>query len=200
MKTKKKIILVLAFIALGVLIAGSAYTYAKYFTKTTGTMGTKIKQWDILINNETIRNKTTLTNSITATFPNTNGHTAQNKIAPGVEGYFDINIDYSHVELNFQYDLSIKPNDTIPDIQLTTIEVNGVAADPSQITTDAEGITHVTGNINVATATTTSQTIKVYVKWVDSATGPTMDNEADTQATIDGVAAIKVNLNVVQIH
>jgi len=185
MKTKKKIILVLAFIALGIFIVGSAYTYAKYFTKTNGTIGTKIKEWDILINNETIRNKNTLTNKITATFPNVNGHTAANKIAPGVEGYFDINIDYSHVELNFTYDLSIEPNTTIPDIQLSTIEVNGVPANPSQITVDGDGITHVTGTINVASAATTSQTIKVYVKWLDTATGPTMDNKADTEVGTD---------------
>lgn len=173
MKKKKNIILALALFALFILIAGGAYSYAKYFTKADGNIGSNIKRWDIKINNESIQNKTTLTNKITATFPNESGHVKENKIAPGVEGYFEITIDYSGVDLDFTYDLSIA-GDAVPDIKLTKLVV-----DDEEIA----ALDHVEGTINID-GVTTSKVIKAYVKWNDG-DGSTLSNEEDTEVTIN---------------
>lgn len=183
MKKKSKIVLILAVIALIIFISGSVYTYAKYFTKTIGTMGSKIKNWDILVNDETIRGKKTLTNQITATFPNLDGHIKENKIAPGAEGYFNITIDYSHVDLNFSYDLSIAENDTIPDIKLTRILVDNAELPASHIYVDGNGVTHITDDITIDHVTTQKE-IQVYVQWYDESDN-IMDNEEDTDVGIN---------------
>ncbi len=185
MKKKSKIVLILAIISLILFITGSVYTYAKYLTKTTSTITSKIKNWDILVNNETIRGKRVLTNEITATFPNTNGHTKVDKIAPGIEGMFTISIDYSHVDLNFSYDLSIAENETIPDIKLTRIEMDGVTLSNDHISVDGNGITHITGEIEITPSDVTKKKdIVVYVKWDDSSTNE-MDNEEDTEVGVN---------------
>jgi len=133
MKNKKQIVLFLALIALAIFIGGSVYSFAKYFTSTDNSLGTSIKRWDIVVNNETIRNKTTLTNNITADFPNVNGHTAEDNIAPGVEGDLNITIDYTNVDVSFRYDLSIARNETLPDIELSDVDVTGGTAEDLQI-------------------------------------------------------------------
>ena len=143
MKNKRKIVLFLAIISLVLFIGGTIYSYAKYFTSSDNSLGTSIKRWDIIVNNETIRNKTTLTNSISAVFPNTNGHTATNKIAPGVEGNLNITIDYTNVDVSFRYDFSIAKNETLPDIKISDVSVSGGTAQDLTITTDDEGVTHV---------------------------------------------------------
>lgn len=202
MKNKRKIVLFLAIISLGLFIGGTIYSYAKYFTQTDNSLGTSIKRWDIVVNNETIRNKTTLTNSITAVFPNTNGHTATNRIAPGVEGSLNITIDYTNVDVSFKYDLSIAKNETLPDIKMSDVEVTGGTAENLSITTDAEGVTHVTATIHYsATATNKVQTITAKVKWDDNPSTNEMDNKEDTTvgATEDSVD-FDVEMSFIQIE
>ena len=187
MKNKKKIVLILAIISLLILIAGSAYSYAKYFTRLNESIGSTIKRWDIKINNETIRNKTTLENNIIATFPNVNGNTKANKIAPGIEGYFDITIDYSGVDVDFTYTLNIE-GDAVADIKLSKLEVDGVQVDASQ---------GVSGDI-IINGTDTTKTIRAYVKWIDDATNE-LDDDEDTIIAIENEAVdFDVQISFVQ--
>ena len=202
MKNKRKIVLFLAIISLVLFIGGTIYSYAKYFTSSDNSLGTSIKRWDIIVNNETIRNKTTLTNSISAVFPNTNGHTATNKIAPGVEGNLNITIDYTNVDVSFRYDFSIAKNETLPDIKISDVSVSGGTAQDLTITTDDEGVTHVTATIPYsATATNKVQTITAKVKWDDNPSTNEMDNEEDTEvgATVDSVD-FDVQMSFIQIE
>ena len=202
MKNKRKIVLFLAIISLVLFIGGTIYSYAKYFTSSDNSLGTSIKRWDIIVNNETIRNKTTLTNSISAVFPNTNGHTATNKIAPGVEGNLNITIDYTNVDVSFRYDFSIAKNETLPDIKISDVSVSGGTAQNLTITTDDEGVTHVTATIPYsATATNKVQTITAKVKWDDNPNTNEMDNEEDTEvgATVDSVD-FDVQMSFIQIE
>ena len=65
-------------------------TYAKYKKQVNSNVNSTIASWNIKINNETINNKKTLTNSITPTFYE-NEYVKENTLAPGIKGYFDIN-------------------------------------------------------------------------------------------------------------
>ena len=187
MKNKKKIVLILAIISLLILIAGSAYSYAKYFTRLNESIGSTIKRWDIKINNETIRNKTTLENNIIATFPNVNGNTKANKIAPGIEGYFDITIDYSGVDVDFTYTLNIE-GDAVADIKLSKLEVDGVQVDASQ---------GVSGDI-IINGTDATKTIRAYVKWIDDATNELDDDEYTIIAIENDAVDFDVQISFVQ--
>lgn len=193
MKNKKQIVLFLALIALAIFIGGSVYSFAKYFTSTDNSLGTSIKRWDIIVNNETIRNKTTLTNNITADFPNVNGHTAEDTIAPGVEGDLNITIDYTNVDVSFRYDLSIARNETLPDIELSDVDVTGGTAEDLQITTDSEGVTHISAVIHYSATGTKVQTITAKVIWNDDQNTNIMDNKADTKI---GVEEDSIDFNV----
>lgn len=175
MKTNRKLMLLLAFISLFVCIYQIGITYAKYFTQTTGSIGSNIKKWNIKVNGETVKNGLKLTNPITAYFEN-NKHIAENQIAPNTEGYFIINIDYSNVDLSFQYEINIEDNDIVNDISIFKLEVDG-----QEITTNNNTISN-TININDPTDTTKTKEIKVYIKWNDDEnTGATMNDEADTE-------------------
>lgn len=179
MKKNKKIILLLAFLSLFVCIYEVATTYAKYFTQTTGSIGSNIKKWDIKVNGESIKNGYKLNNVITAYFEN-NKHTAKNKIAPDSEGYFLINLDYSNVDLSFQYEITIEDNDLVNDINIYKLEVDG-----QEITTTNNTISN-TIDINDPNDTTKAKEIKVYIKWNDDEnSGATMNNEEDTKVAID---------------
>ncbi len=177
MKNKKKVILILAILSLIFFLASTAYTYAKYYTKENGTIGSHIKKWDIKINNESIRTGTVLSNKITA-YIDANENIARNKIAPGTYGYFLIDVDYTNVDLSFSYDISIEVDDTISDIESYMVEVDGEEYEA------VDG--HIVGTIDVAAAGEKRKEIKVYLRWNDEeSAGATMDNEEDTQVTID---------------
>ncbi len=201
MKNKKNIVLFLALIALAIFIGGTAYTFSKYYTAADNSLDTSIKRWDIVVNNETIRNKTTLTNKIAANFPNTNGHTKANKIAPGVEGTLNIVIDYTNVDVSFRYDLSIERNETIPDVALSDVSVTGGTVENLNVSTDVNGVTHVTADVRYnASATNKNQTITAEIKWNDDSTN-IMDNEEDTEVGIDVESVdFNVQMSFVQIE
>lgn len=191
MKTRKKIILLLAFISLFICLYQVTSTYAKYFTKTTSSIGSNIKKWNIKVNGESIKNGYKLTNPITAYFePNEN--IADNQIAPTREGYFIINLDYNDVDLSFQYELTIEDNEIVNDISIFKLEVDGM-----EISTNNNTISN-TVNINDPNDTTKSKEIKVYIKWNDDENnGAQMNNEQDTSIatnydTIDFNIGIKL--------
>lgn len=179
MNKKKKIILLLAFIALFVFVGSTAYTYAKYFSVKEGTMGTQIKVWDIKINNESIKNGQTLTERITATI-DANTHTAENKIAPGSKGQFTIELDYSNVDLSFNYELSMGENDNLPDLKIYKLVVDG------QEITATDGA-KINNNVLITDPDDDrKKIIEVFIEWNDDENnGATMSNEQDTQIPIN---------------
>ena len=196
MEKKKKIALILAIFALIAFIGSVAYTYAKYFTLTTGKIGSSIKQWNIKVNDELIKNNTTLSQTITAYFPNENGKTAVNKMAPGTEGYFEIVIDYSKVDLSFSYDLSIAENEKLKDLQIDRIEVDGEEIER----TDPDSI-NIVGNVNIEDPDDDLKKIViVYFKWYDESDN-NMDDEEDTSIPIENDSIdFDVNILVTQLN
>ncbi len=194
MTKKKKIILLFACLSLLLFIGSTAYTYAKYFSQTKRDIGTNIKKWNIKVNDKDIKNGTTLSEGITATFTGSN-HIANNTMAPSSEGFFNISLDYSDVEVSFKYEISIEENTTVPDISIYKLEVDGVEIQGTGLTISNEI------NIKNDTDTDKKKDIKVYIKWNDDESkGATMSNEEDTQVAINNEKIdFNVNLNFVQI-
>lgn len=194
MTKKKKIILLFACLSLIVFIGSTAYTYAKYFSQTKRDIGTNIKKWNIKINETDIKTGMTLDNQITAQFIGSD-HIADNTIAPTSEGYFEINLDYSNVEVSFKYEITIEQNVTVPDITLYKLEVDG-----TEIT--GNGLT-ISNNIDINKDTDADKkkNIKVYLKWNDDENnGAQLNNAQDTQVPINNDSIkFNVNLNFEQI-
>lgn len=190
MNTKKKVILLVILLVLVVLVAAVSNTYAKYRTTTTGTASASIARWNIKVNNNTIKNNTTLTENIKVTFPG-NEYMAPNVVAPTAEGYFDIVIDASEVDVSFDYTIQITENANLEDLKVIgySIGTNGTRQQVNGAIT----------NTIAYNAANKTQTIRVYLSWIDSDPNQTMDNKADTQVTIDlENVALGVSLSFVQ--
>ncbi len=193
MDSKRKIKIILAIIALFTCIFQINQTYAKYLEKKEGDTNFDVAKWKITVNNKDITEAATMTSLITPIYIK-NDNVADDVIAPGSEGYFDLDIDGSETEVSFKYNISIatSENSTVSDLQITKYQINN----DSPITTD--GTSEVTNTVNY-NETNKEISIRVYFKWLDG-DGENMNNEDDTNASLSGDSAkLKVSMTFTQV-
>ena len=94
MKSKCKILLIIASLALTLSLMSN--TYSRYVANTTGNVDIAFANWQILVNDNDILAQNTSSIEITPTILE-NKNIKENTIAPSSEGYFDIEIDPSNV-------------------------------------------------------------------------------------------------------
>ena len=193
MEIKKSHRFLLAFAALFILISLIQESYAKYLTNVDANTNITIARWSILINNHNVMNDSNFTNAIQPIFPG-NNYIAENIIAPTAEGYFDLVIDFSRVDVAFNKTISIAhaPDNTISDMIITGYSLNGETIIPVNSSN-----LQFTNNILLNTPLRVNS-YRIFVKWLDGP-GETMDNEADTEATRNGRARFRVDASFVQI-
>ncbi len=191
MKIKRKIIFFISLMSLFYCVSLMQETYAKYVSSASANANLTVARWNILVNNQDIVDNSNFTDTIVPTFPGT-ANIASGVIAPTAEGYFDITIDGTDTDVSFTYSVSITDatENTVDDLIITKYVMNNVEYQYSSAIT----------NTILLSAVDRTATIRFYVKWNDNASTQTMDNEADTEATVDGVAAVKVNVNVIQLQ
>ncbi len=166
-------------------------TYAKYLSAAEATTNTSIARWKVLVNDEDITLGTTSNAIISPVFPGSD-HIASGVLAPNAEGYFDLLIDSSNVDVSFTYEITIDINETsvIKELVATGYAVDG----GNIIELEEEDI--IEGSINLLDEIETTA-IRVYIKWDDSL--DIMNNEADTLATKSGLQAkLDVSIRVIQ--
>lgn len=174
---KKELKKDLRFIIIFILVVTISFiylfqsTYAKYKKQVNSNVNSTIASWNIKINDETINNKKTLTNSITPTFYE-NEYVKENTLAPGIKGYFDINIDSSKVDVDFNYEVNAVLNSStnLTDFKITDYELNDSGTKQNFSTT---------GISNSLTKNTKNTKIRFYVEWIDDDTN-VMNNIEDT--------------------
>ena len=188
----KKFKLLLAMISLLVLTNSIQESYAKYISSASSTSNFSIAQWTFIVNDQDVLNNEDFSSTIVPTI-DSNSHIKDGVIAPTSTGYFDVNIDYSNVDVSFKEEISLTSDETttLTDLVITGYSVNGGSTINLE---DGETIS-VTHNLGEET---TSDNYRFFVKWVDGE-GETMDNDADTEASVDGIAKVKVNLNFIQL-
>lgn len=190
-KNYRKLVLILAIISLCVSAISLSDVYAKYVSSAQGAVDISIARWDIKLNTLAIQNSTDISANLTPVF-DTNANLASNKLAPGATGYFDLALDYTNVDVSFDY--TIKINNTDGAIDSTTsnladFKVTGYSVDGGTTTTLNAGTTNVkptviSGTIPYSTSRTKTKTIRVFIKWVDDTTeGATMSDTQDSQFT-----------------
>jgi hypothetical protein len=177
------------FLALTIFLVHDSY--AKYLTALNETTNIRVARWRILVNNNDIRANNTASAVVTPVFYQ-NNHIANNIIAPTSEGYFDLVIDSSGADVSFNYSLDVGVNSTsaVQDLVVTGYQVNN-GQTVSQVNTPLfqDQVLYSSG--------VTSNTIRVFIKWDDSANA-TMNNAADTLAA-DGTAKLDVTLQFQQV-
>ena len=173
-----------------VLISGMAWfigdTYAKYRDQINGQTNANMTRWNIKVNTEEIKGKTSLTAPITAYFPATT-YTAAGVVAPGSRGYFDIIIDSSEVDVAFNYTITctVSSESVIEDMQIIGYKLSPQGVnDMSDIQSISGGA--ITGIVPVGIINTT---IRVYVEWYDG-NGENMDNADDTDVVLNNTSSV----------
>lgn len=190
----KKWHLVLAICVLILCITQIQQTYAKYLDTKEGDTDFTIAKWKILVNQQDITEASTMSSLINPVYIE-NEHMKEGVIAPGREGYFDLVIDSSNTEVSFRYDISVtsSENSSVNDLIIT-----GYSLNDSEIIPVSDQLNNLS-NIIYYTDTNKENKIRIYFQWRDG-TGENMNNEADTNASIQGVnAKLKANITFTQI-
>ena len=117
MKSRIKIMLV--FMSLALTVSLMSNTYSRYVADTTGSLEVQFAKWKILVNETDITSGNVSSIELTPVVDE-NENVAKNKLAPSSEGYFDIEIDPTDVEVSFDYEISLEVlNENIPDLLVT---------------------------------------------------------------------------------
>lgn len=189
---KKYIMLILTFFSIFITLCMVNETYAKYVTVATSTSSTSIARWKILINNDDVTLGSTSTSLISPVFPGS-ADISSNVIAPNAEGYFDLVLDASNVDVSFRYSVSINANASSPVTELVAVKY--VIDGGQEITfgqdKSFDGVIRLTDTNKV-------KNIRVYIKWDDSLN--LMNNSEDTDTTVGNQKGmIDVTVTAVQI-
>ena len=192
MKINHRIKIFIALLSLLYLITLVQDTYAKYTSSANANTNITISRWNILVNDQDIKNNSNFTNTIKPVFED-NENIATGVIAPTSKGYFDIIIDGTKTDVSFQYNinLALSSLNTVSDLKLTNYKVN-----------DDDTLHQIENNVisNQILYDSDNKIIKyrIFVEWIDGET-ETMNNEEDTEAAINGIAAYDIAINVIQI-
>lgn len=188
-KDIKFIIIFIAIVSVAFVYLGQT-SLAKYRKQTSAEINVNIAEWNIIVNNETINNKTVLTQAIVPSFTG-NEYTKDSVIAPGSIGYCDIVINASKVDVDFIYELStnIPQESSIPDLKITGYIINPTATNTTEIPYDES--TPITGEIKKNSG---NNTIRIYIKWEEE--NGTMNNQQDTAVAIDSDSKALISANL----
>ena len=193
MNVVRKMTLLVAIISLLFCFSTINETYAKYNTSLEGKTNMSVARWHILVNNQDVRNNSSTSAELAPTFLGTE-HIAPDVIAPTSEGYVDLIIDSSQVDVSFSYTITpdVDATSSVTDLIITGYTVNSsekIAISNGQSITDN---IYKIDNVNLTT-------IRLYVKWDDSSNSK-MTNEEDTNASfMNEQAKLKLNIQFVQI-
>lgn len=195
MKNHKKFLLLLIGLCICILLFCMVQIYAKYLTSAEGSTALTIANWNILVNDLSIKNNTDISNSIVPVFPGTE-HIASNIIAPTVEGYFDLNLDFSNADVSFQYEItaSADENSSVKDLVATGYSIDG--GEKIMFENYNEPIAEIielSSNIE-------SRNIRIYIMWNDNVDSQIMTNDEDTiSTTSENPPLLHVNVSFTQI-
>lgn len=209
MKTRIKIMLV--FMSLALTVSLMSNTYSRYVADTTGSLEVQFAKWKILVNENDITSGNVSSIELTPVV-DANENVAKNKLAPSSEGYFDIEIDPTDVEVSFDYEISLEVlNENIPDLLVTKYSLIKGDTDLDKDTIKMNDIVDnvISGTFRYKNVASGSDevfafepfTIRVYFEWIDKEEVSTMSDEADTQIGLNAenyTLQIKANIKFEQ--
>ena len=188
----KYIMFMITIISIFITLCMINETYAKYVTVATSTTSTSIARWKIIVNNDDVTLGSTSTSLITPIFPGSDD-IRSNVLAPNAEGYFDLVIDASNVDVSFKYTITVKPNENSPvqELVATKYMINGgeeIVFDTDKTLSGEFRLNQVNKTVN----------IRVFIKWDDSL--EIMNNSEDTDTTVGNQnGMLDVTIQAIQI-
>lgn len=207
MKNKIRILISLIAIILLVLIIRS--TYSKYVNQAVGSLMTRVGEWVIRVNGQDI----TLADAPANIVIDSDDfvwnwtdvqHVKKPKVAPGMIGSFELEIDPTDTQVSFEYDISIKnPVIQIPgqdDLEIklaikNIVETHGRTIEIKEV--DGNQVIHRIKPLGeIEEAATAVDTIKVTVEWLDDGTNDEADRIAGSVP--DNVIEMPILIHAIQ--
>lgn len=195
----KKILFFISILIISLTLVLIAQTYAKYLTSTSGTASIPVAKWNIVLNNQSIKNNADISSSIVPVFSG-NENIASGIIAPTSTGYFDLALDFSNVDVSCSYSI----NSTVDDSSLIKdLVITGYSIDDGPVV-NLDNYNQPIENTILYTDTERTKNIRVFILWNDDSESSTMTNQDDTSASSSSadstnVALFKVSINFKQI-
>lgn len=195
----KKTIFFISILIICLTLILIAQTYAKYLTSTSGTASIPVAKWNIVLNNQSIKNNSDISSSIAPVFPG-NENIASGIIAPTSTGYFDLSLDFSNVDVSCSYSI----NSTVDDSSLIKdLVITGYSIDDGPVV-NLDDYNQTIENTILYTDTERTKNIRVFIMWNDDSENSTMTNQDDTSASSSSadstnIALFKVSINFKQI-
>lgn len=171
-------------------------TYSRYVANTTGNLDMAFASWQILINEQDILEENISTIELEPVILE-NKNIATNTVAPSTQGYFDINIDPSNVDVSFKYELNIKVlNENIPDLMITKYAILDESyEDGDEVITNTLENNTLNGSLefqqDIDNYQFTPFTIRIYFEWYegqDEKMNDQQDAEIGHQAAAENTA------------
>lgn len=207
MKNKIRILISLIAIILLVLIIRS--TYSKYVNQAVGSLMTRVGEWVIRVNGQDI----TLADAPANIVIDSDDfvwnwtdvqHVKKPKVAPGMIGSFELEIDPTDTQVSFEYDISIKnPVIQIPgqdDLEIklaikNIVETHGRTIEIKEV--DGNQVIHRIKPLGeIEEAATAVDTIRVTVEWLDDGTNDEADRIAGSVP--DNVIEMPILIHAIQ--
>lgn len=193
-KIDRKILYIIASLSLICSILTIKETYSKYITSAEGDANLSIASWKIKINDQSILSNTSITNTITPVFTG-NENVSDGYIAPKSEGYFDIVIDTTDVDVSYEYILntSVSEKSAVKDLIVTGYSIdNNPKVEINNNNSTIKNTVLKSSDISIIN-------LRIYIAWDDSLNA-TMNNADDTLASLSGEnASLNVILTFTQI-
>ena len=198
MKNKLKILLALITITFTVSLISN--TYSRYVVDAASNLEVQFSKWQILINETDITNNNSSQIVLTPNIEK-NEYIKENTFAPSSEGYFDILVDPTNVELSFDYTISLELlNENMPDLLISNYSIINSNYDEEKDTLTLNDIENnqITGTLQYNEDSFESFTIRVYFKWYEGENEQMNDTQDTEIANTQENLQIKANINFSQ--
>ena len=153
-QTNTKPIVILLALLLITAIAFSMYAYAKYKTTLKGNGTATVAKWSFKVNGQT----QTIPNIDLATTMKKVNNVAENKLAPGTEGSFDLNLDATGSEVAIDYNIKLAVTEKPTNLRFYT------DSSYTKEIASTDGVMNVSGVMSLEEIKTI-QTKTIYWKW-----------------------------------
>ena len=189
----RKFRLLLACLSLLFLVDMIQESYAKYVSSAEANGNFTIARWAFMVNQQDVLNNGDFSATIVPVF-DANQNIGQGVIAPTSTGYFDVTIDASNVGVTYDEQISLSQGNssTVTDLIFTGYKVNN-----GNIITLANNTSPTITTTHPLTEQNKINTYRFFIQWKDGQ-GEEMNNSADTQASVNGSASIRVDLHFIQ--
>ena len=153
-KTRNKPVIILLALLLITAIVFSMYAYAKYKTTLKGNGTATVAKWSFKVNEQT----QTIPDIDLATTMKKVNNVAENKLAPGTEGSFDLNLDATGSEVAVDYNIKLVVTEKPTNLRFYT------DSSYTKEIASTDGVMNVSGVMSLEEIKTI-QTKTIYWKW-----------------------------------